>query len=191
MSPTLVGPARVVVVCGEGTCRSPMAVGLLAPGLGDGVDVVAAGLRAVRGTAVVDGARGPVLEHGGSLDALGGARPADPALLAGADLVLAVTRGHAAAVARAAPRAARWTFTLRELARLLEGRRVPGADPAARVRAAARVAAPLRTSAPPPRRPEDDDVPDPMSGPAGGFADSGAVVAAACAALVRALGPTA
>ncbi|MEJ5889649.1 hypothetical protein WDZ16_14425 [Pseudokineococcus marinus] len=188
MSPTLTGPARVVAVCGEGTCRSPMVERLLAPALGPGAEVVSAGLRAAPGAPMAPGAVGPVLEHGGSVAGFS-ARRAEASTLLGADLVLALTRAHAADAARLAPRAARWTFTLRELARLLDGERVPGRDPAARVRAAATTAARRRAAAPPPRRPEDDDVLDPLAGPAGGFADTAAVVAAAVDALARALGP--
>jgi len=190
VSPTLTGTARVLAVCGEGTCRSPMVERLLAPALGSGVEVSSAGLRAAPGAALASGAVGPLLERGGSVAGFSASRAEASALL-GADLVLALTRAHAADVARTAPRAARWTFTLRELARLLEGARVPGRDPSARVRAAAGTAARLRAGAPSPRRPEDDDVPDPLAGPAGGFADSAAVVAAAVGVLARALGPDA
>ncbi|MEJ5946765.1 hypothetical protein WDZ17_15820 [Pseudokineococcus basanitobsidens] len=188
MSPTLTGTARVLAVCGDGTCRAATVERLLVPALGPGVEVVAAGLRAVPGAAMAAGAVGPVLEHGGSVEGFS-ARRAEPGAVLGADLVLALTRAHAADVLRTAPRAARWTFTLRELARLLDGARVPGRDPAARVRAAAAAAARRRVDAGPPRRPEDDDVLDPLAGPAGGFADSAAVVAGAVAVLGRVLGP--
>ncbi|WP_299037541.1 hypothetical protein [uncultured Pseudokineococcus sp.] len=190
MSPTLTGTARVLAVCGEGTCRSPMVERLLAPALGPGVQVSSAGMRAAPGSAMAPGAVGQVLEHGGSVEDFR-SRRVDASSLLGADLVIALTRVHAADVARTAPRAARWTFTLRELARVLDGARVPGRDPSARVRAAAGTAARLRAGAPPPRRPEDDDVPDPLAGPAGGFADSAAVVAAAVEVLARVLGPDA
>jgi len=190
VSPTLTGTARVLAICSEGTCRSPMVERLLAPALGPWVEVSSAGMRAAPGAAIAPGAVGPLLERGGSVEGFQASR-ADASALLGADLVLAMTRAHAADVARTAPRAARWTFTLRELARLLDGGRVPGRDPSARVRAAAGTAARLRAGAPPPRRPEDDDVPDPMAGPAGGFADSAAVVAAAVEVLARVLGPDA
>ncbi|MEJ5912952.1 arsenate reductase/protein-tyrosine-phosphatase family protein [Pseudokineococcus sp. 1T1Z-3] len=188
MSPTLTGTARVLAVCGDGTCRAATLERLLAPALGPGVEVVAVGLRAAPGAAITPGAVGPVLEHGGSVDGFA-ARRLVPADALGADLVLALSRAHAADVVRTAPRAARWTFTLRELARLLEGARVAGRDPAARVRAAAGTAARRRADVGPPRRPEDEDVPDPSDGPAGGFADSAAVVASAVAVLARVLGP--
>jgi protein-tyrosine phosphatase len=98
------------------------------------------------------------------------ARRLEAELVAGADLVLGATREHRAAAVTLHPRAAAWTFTLRELDRLLtavDGSHLP-ADPEERARALVGLAARQRGIVRP-DQPEDDDVTDPYGGPATGY----------------------
>jgi protein-tyrosine phosphatase len=86
-----------------------------------------------------------------------------------ADIVVALTREHRSEIVRTLARANRYTFTLRELARVFESYL---ADPGAQVltrhpsltstlRAAVPLLAAQRGYAPQPMSPEDDDVVDP------------------------------
>lgn len=116
-------PFRVLVVCTANICRSPAAATLLSrrwSDLGDLVEVSSAGVTAF------DGA--PACEVGGHLadEYVPGAARAHAArrvtadLLLGADLVLALDRGHRGALARLAPASRPHTFTLRQVARLAD-----------------------------------------------------------------------
>lgn len=115
---------RILTVCTGNVCRSPMAERLLRSGLAARcgeqaavVDVSSAGTGALVGEAMTDPTRDLVTRHGG--DAAGHrARMLAERMVADADLVLPLTRRHRSAVVTVHPRATRWTFTLREAARL-------------------------------------------------------------------------
>lgn len=170
-----VPPVRVLAVCTGNICRSPAVERLLAAGTGGafrgadasgGLEVGSAGTRAVVGAPMSPPMAALVAQRGLVADRFV-ARQLDAAAVREADLVLALTRGHRAAVVALVPAAVRRTFTLRELARLAP--LVPpadlaaaGATPAERVRALPRLAAAQRgrvTVAP-----DDDDVVDPIGG---------------------------
>lgn len=163
----LASPARVLVVCTGNICRSPLAERLLRHCLaehGVGPDRVVVGSAGVR--ALVDEPMTPQAAR--ELSALGGdaegscARQLTADLVRDADLVLTAERTHRSAVVQLMPRALRYAFTLRELARLLDDADLADlpTDPAERVRALA-PAAGARKGLVPVDNPSDDDVTDP------------------------------
>jgi protein-tyrosine-phosphatase len=108
-------PRNILLVCTGNTCRSPMAAALLAARLGDRCRVQSAGTAALPGEPASEFAVRVMAERG--LDLSGHrSRPLVPELVAGADLVLTMTRGHRQAVVHLCPAAADRTFTLREFA---------------------------------------------------------------------------
>ena len=114
------GHATVLVVCTGNICRSPAVERLLAHALGpeSGVGVGSAGVRAVVG-APMSAPMVELVEAAGASAAGFTARQVTTPLVQNADLVLAMTRSHRAALVELVPAAVRRTFTLRELARLL------------------------------------------------------------------------
>lgn len=114
------GHATVLVVCTGNICRSPAVERLLVHALGpeSGVGVGSAGVRAVVG-APMSAPMVELVEAAGASAAGFTARQVTAPLVESADLVLAMTRSHRAALVELVPGAVRRTFTLRELARLL------------------------------------------------------------------------
>jgi protein-tyrosine phosphatase len=180
-------PFRLLYVCTGNICRSPLAERLarleLARRLGpqaELIEVTSAGTHGLTG-------RDMYAEAATVLSAAGGdpsgflARLMEAEHVTGADLVLAATREHRAAVARLDPRAARRTFTIREFGRLaaaVDPAALPSGEPLTRLRAAVEEAAAGRGLV----RAEhaaDDDVPDPYGGPAEGYEESGRLIRAA------------
>jgi protein-tyrosine phosphatase len=158
----MTGPAGadVVVVCTANQCRSPAAAAVLAAGLSaHGIRVAGAGLAARVGTPVDERTRQAVPETPADLVAV----QLTPSMVAGAALVLTMTRQHRTAVVGLVPSAVRRTFTLTEFADLVDLVSVHDelpADPAARL-ARLVAAAPRQRGArgAAPGRP--DDVEDP------------------------------
>lgn len=181
-------PFRVLAVCTGNVCRSPAVERLLAAGLGpgSGVEVRSAGTRALVGHPVHE-PMVPLLERAG-VDVDGfAARQVTGAMLREADVVVALTRAHRAAVVDVAPAVVRRTFTLRELARLAEDVGPEGLAPGT---PAERFAAlvPLATA----RRgmvraasPEDDDVVDPFGRPQTVYLEAFGQLRPAVDAIVR------
>ncbi|HKJ13135.1 MAG TPA: low molecular weight phosphatase family protein [Ornithinimicrobium sp.] len=133
--PTAEGPpGRILVVCTGNICRSPYLEHLLRNSLdrqwGPGRIVVgSAGLRGLQGDPMFPPAAAQL--HARGLAATGfRARRLEAVHVAQADLVLAVTREHRAAVLRLVPAALRRTVTPAEVA-LAEGtvRRVDSGEP--------------------------------------------------------------
>ena len=161
-------PFGVLFVCTGNICRSPMGERLLAAGLrsrfgdeADAVDVRSAGTWGRDGAPMEEYAAAAVLERGGDPTGFA-ARELRDYHVEEAGLVLAATRDHRAAAVTLVPRAAGWTFTLPEFARLAAAVD-PGALPRplgerfpALVRAAAAQRGLVR-----PQHPDDDDVKDP------------------------------
>lgn len=174
--PTTPAPApfRVLVVCTGNICRSPAVERLLAAGLGAAaapggdVAVASAGTGAVVGAPVSPPMAELVAAAGADVGGFA-ARQLTPALLREADLVLALTRRHRAAVVDLLPAAVRRTFVLRELTRLASGVDPAALPPAAsgpgeRLRALVPLAAARRGLEPAPA--DGDDVVDPYRGDA-------------------------
>jgi protein-tyrosine phosphatase len=166
----------VLVVCLGNLCRSPLAERLLRLRLADsrGVRVSSAGVRAVVGAPMDASAALELTRLGGDPSDFV-ARQLTAELVTDADLVLAATRQLRSQVVELAPTALRRTFTLRELAALLEERPWPS-DPAD-LRALVTAAADWRGSV----ADRDDalDVPDPIGGPASLHREAAELAAAA------------
>lgn len=103
---------RVLVVCVGNICRSPTAEHLLREALGDcGCTVSSAGLGALVGKPIEPTALA-VLQRHGHTPAPHDACQLDDALLAEADLVLVMEKGHLQEIGRRAPQARGKTFLL-------------------------------------------------------------------------------
>ena len=158
---------RLLVVCRANVARSPLAEVLLADAL-DGLDaqVASAGIQAATGSPP---ARGSVeLAAARGLDLTGHrSRPVTTQILIGADLVLTMSENQRDTCTRLVAGSGRYTFTLRELDRLLEHAGTAAASsaeasahPGARLADLVEDAHLARPSARPPRGRED--VPDPI-----------------------------
>lgn len=190
-------PVRVLAVCTGNICRSPAVERLLAAGLGaaypgapggglaPAVVVASAGTGALVGSPVAPPMAALLREHGAVTEGFV-ARRLTAAMVAEADLVLALTRRHRSSVVELVPSAVRRTFTLREFARLVtavDPAQLPGADSTTADRLAALVpAAALQRGFPA----GDDDVVDPYGGSAALYRRSFDQLAPAVRAIVAA-----
>jgi protein-tyrosine phosphatase len=120
-------PFRILTVCTGNICRSPQAEQLLRAGFetARAADAAwelphlsSAGVHAFVGEAMPAPAAGLSREFGGNPDSHV-ARQLTRELVEGSDLILAMAREHRGAIARLSPKASRYTFTLRELARIV------------------------------------------------------------------------
>ncbi|MBN9177771.1 MAG: low molecular weight phosphatase family protein [Microbacterium sp.] len=197
----------ILTVCTGNICRSPLAAELLATRLADlGVTVSSAGTRARDGAPMTPEAQELAAARGipASLSAEHAARYLTLAHIAGADLVLAMTRDHRREVVELDPSRVRTAFTVRELARLAadvsdeelraaagsgssgSGSSGPGgADARERFAAALAVVAGRRGLVLPPASPEDDDVIDPYGRSMATYERSADEMAAGLAAAER------
>lgn len=173
-------PFTVLMVCTGNICRSPLAEQLLRARLNESrvpAVVHSAGSRALVGHVMTPEAVVVAHRHGGGGQAHA-ARQLDESLVASADLVLTATREHRSAVVALHPRAARYTYTLKQFARLLapvieSPHSARGWDAQAavaydeesrlaqRLRAMVAEVAATRGFSPPPEHPEFDDIEDP------------------------------
>ena len=158
--------ASVLVVCTGNVCRSPIAEGLLRAALearlGDRAPTVAsAGTMGWQGSGADPASIQAAAERGVDISTHR-AREIAPHEVRSADLVIAMAREHAEALADLAPGS---TFTLKELVRLLEALPSPGpGDPDALLRARVADADQLRRSGFE-GNPYDEDVADPLGMP--------------------------
>jgi protein-tyrosine phosphatase len=158
----------VLFVCTGNICRSPTAERLLAHRLRDRLGpsmpfaVTSAGTGALVGEPIYPDAQRLLTQNG--IDGTGfAARDIAKPMAESANLILAMTREHRAAVARLAPRALPKLFTLREFARTLDENRdrwPTASDPLARAGALVTLAQQRRGHGGP-VDPSLDDVPDP------------------------------
>jgi len=162
--------AIVLVVCTGNVCRSPIAEGLLRAALearlGERAPAVAsAGTMGWEGSQADPASVEAAAERG--VDISGHrAREVVPQEVLAADLVLAMAREHAEALADLAPRR---TFTLKELVRLVEALPSPGpGEPNALLQARVADADELRRSGFE-GNPYDEDVADPLGMPLESF----------------------
>ncbi|MCI4658227.1 arsenate reductase/protein-tyrosine-phosphatase family protein [Cryobacterium zhongshanensis] len=186
-------PFSILVVCTGNICRSPLAEQLLTTRLtnaGLPVRVTSAGTYAMAGKGMPDEAAALSVRFGGDPTAHV-SRQLTARLVADADLVVTADREHRGEVVSLFPRAARYAFTLNQLARLVDGLRDaefaaaehaaaerPGADresvahvghpatggpatAADALRAYIAEIAASRGLTPPPADPADDDIEDP------------------------------
>ena len=156
-------PFRILTVCTGNICRSPMAERLLQAGfdaMAPGEFTVAsAGTGALVGSGIEPHVAGFVNIFGGDSSNFT-SRQLSTDILAGQDLVLAMSRAHRSRIVELSPGLLRRTFTLRELARLLP--QVQGQDDvAASERWKAALARALRLRTAHPAGPAEDDVVDP------------------------------
>lgn len=168
---------RILTVCTGNICRSPLAEQILRAQISPaaGVELSSAGTHALIGHPMDERAATYSLQLGGDPSAHRG-RQLTVDHVRAADLILAMSREHRRAIVELLPRASRFTFTVREFARLLaesevlEQEDLP-VDPDA-VGAAAQSAASSQLSRlvedaaasrgmVPPADPADDDVVDP------------------------------
>ena len=125
----------ILAVCTGNLCRSPVVEWLLRLGLSSRWPAAAIALPiASAGTSAAIGQPIPLsfasrLSRVGAETSAFAPRQVTREMLAGAELVIAATRAHRATLVEMHPRAVRYTFTLRELARLAAA--VPPADQAA------------------------------------------------------------
>ncbi|HEY5223442.1 MAG TPA: low molecular weight phosphatase family protein [Microbacteriaceae bacterium] len=161
----------ILAVCSGNICRSPLAEQLLRAQLGDrsGVTFQSSGTMAIVGDSMDDRAAHYSRQLGGD-PSQHRARQLTIDQVTDADLVLAMSRDHRKAIVQLLPRAARHTFTLRELAHILAATEqdvlnaaapVPETDFAGRFAAVVETAAANRGTVVPPDYAEDYDIVDP------------------------------
>lgn len=126
---------RVLFVCIGNVCRSPFGERLLAERVrGSGIEVASAGVSALVGEPMSPEAAAQLEQHGGSAEGFV-SRQLTPSMVREADLVLTATRELRSRVLAESPAALRRTFTVLELAALLD--QVDPAPPTELVAAAA------------------------------------------------------
>ena len=173
MSEERTAPFSILVVCTGNICRSPVAERLLrsqSEAAGIPALVASAGTQSMVGHDMTPEAAG-LAQHYGADPGGHRSQQLTERLIADADLVLTATREHRSAVVSLHPRAARYTYTLNQLARLLpaavesisliEVGQSLQPDAATALRALLTEVAATRGFAPPPVHPEDDDIEDP------------------------------
>ena len=166
-------PFTVLFVCTGNICRSRIAEQVFRDRFGEtaggtAIRFASAGTHAMVGDAMPEQAQQVATLLGGHPDGHTSTQLV-PDLVAQADLVIALTREHRSEIARMLPRASRYTFTLRESARLIESLVTDDLAefPAAtlplpdRLRGYVPLLAMQRSLAVRPQNPDDDDVIDP------------------------------
>lgn len=172
---------EVLLLCSANVCRSPMAAALLARALADRDGTVAVRSAGVLADVLAGGPRRPPAPLAAAAMAARGldisahrSRLAGPEDLASADLTLTMARAQLRHAVVLAPAAWPRSFTLKELVRRGEatGPRWPGTGLAAWLAAAheGRRAGALLGDSP------DDDIADPIGGPAQGYAQTAELI---------------
>ncbi len=175
----------ILAVCTGNICRSPAVEQLLRQGLPRAVQVSSAGTGALVGHPI-DDQMGRLLRRAGVPDTDFAARQLDAAQIRSADLVLALTTAHRAAILREVPAALRRSFTLLEFARILAAPQfppIPAGEAPDRLRFMVDVASRHRMLG---EVINDDDVPDPYRQDEEVFDSTFALIERAVDAIVRA-----
>lgn len=161
----------ILTVCSGNICRSPLAEQLLRVGLASWPEVTlaSAGTIGLTGRAMPHEAA-DLSRHFGGEPAGHVARVLTAEHLSEANLVFAMSREHRRAIVELFPKAIRYTFTIREFARLISGvtdedlddaAALPLDDAVGRFSTLVGFAASQRGAVSPPESPDDDDVVDP------------------------------
>ena len=161
----------ILTVCSGNICRSPLAEQLLRVGLASWPEVAlgSAGTIGLTGEAMPHEAA-DLSRHFGGEPSGHSARLLTAEHLSEANLVFAMSREHRRAIVELFPKAIRYTFTIREFARLVSGvtdedldeaAALPLADVVGRFSTLVGFAASQRGAVSPPKSPDDDDVVDP------------------------------
>lgn len=185
-------PFSVLFVCTGNICRSPTAEQVFRAHLDSpAISYSSAGTRAAVGQSMPAMASDVSLELGGNPDGHK-ARQLSIGMIEESDLVIALAREHRREVVRTVPRASRYTFTLREFVRLLEGfdEQVPyagsaGHDVAGRLRSLVPEIASRRGYGLP-VSPESDDVDDPFGLSLADYVTAGEQIAGSLRSVLRA-----
>lgn len=169
-------PFSILTVCTGNICRSPIAEQLLRARLATvahTVTISSAGTYAMVGGEMTPEAAALSQRYGGTPH---NHKPQQLSRqqIAEADLVITATREHRSEVVRLHPLAARYTFTMKQYARLIDGfeenatvdwGRQPGETQPATLRRLMQKFAELRGLVPPPANPATDDLDDPYRQP--------------------------
>ncbi|PRY64647.1 protein-tyrosine phosphatase [Glaciihabitans tibetensis] len=166
---------RVLFVCTGNICRSAIAEQVFRARYGsESVAFASAGTGALVGAPMPEQAADISRRLGGDPQEHSG-KQLSRAFVEAADVVIALTREHRSEIVRTLPRASRYTFTLREFARLMESyqgdaearplTQGPGVSLADTLRSAVPILAAQRGYAEAPPTPDDDDVIDPYRRP--------------------------
>ena len=194
----------MLIVCTGNICRSPLGEQLLRARLHEheiAVEVHSAGTRAMVGSGMTPEAALVARRYGSAGDEHV-ARQLTEHLVSASDLVLTATREQRSTVVALYPRAARYTYTINQFARLigpavdssspldvevaLDGSALAESSGAHRLRALVAEVAATRGFSPPPAHPADDDIEDPYRRPAEVYERVGVLVDGAVTTIVGA-----
>lgn len=186
------GRPMILFVCEGNVCRSVLAAGVLQKALttAQGVTVGSAGTIALVGESADPVTAGIAARHGISLEGHR-ARQLTPDLLAAADMVVAATRQIRSTAVQTYPPAVKYSFTMRQLARILKsaqaGFDTGGLSGSALVIALARSVNQEKGRLLPPQG-DDDNITDPRGRPLRVQEQSAEAIVAAVGELAKALG---
>jgi protein-tyrosine phosphatase len=187
----------ILTVCTGNLCRSPVLERLLRLGFAQhwpaalhDLTVASAGTRALVGHSIPPPLMTRLATVGGDATPFA-ARQLTRAMVCDAELVIALTRAHRAAIVEMHPRAVRITFTLRELGRiaaLLPPGDTAPLEPVPRLRAFVAAVAASRGQAAP-ADPDADDILDPYRGSDARYQAAWNQLVAGTSAFLRAVVP--
>jgi protein-tyrosine phosphatase len=197
-------PFTILVVCTGNICRSPVAERLLraqSEALGLPVVVHSAGTQSMVGHDMTPEAA-HLAQHYGADPVDHHSKQLTEQQIGDADLILTATREHRSKVVSLHPRAARYTYTLNQFARLLPAAvdsittspvelvETPQPDLATQLRNLVAEVSATRGFSPPPLHPDDDDIEDPYRQSTEVYARVGTVINATVTQITEAFATT-